>query len=234
MVDAGYRYSDYSSGVTTDTYKFELQYAPMADFRLRASYNRAIRAPTIVELFVPQLVGKIAFGEDPCAPGETTGVAAESSGEVPQYRRDGRAVRQWRQHQHHSAGHGRTADAAAGRQPGPAPGTGGHLHPGRDASSPRRCPHFTGSIDYYRIKLKDAVGSLDAQIIMRNCLDTGDPTYCSQLVASTPHRHAEWCQCRRRWLHRADQRQHRRKPLEGIDVQAAYTFGPGRTWAACA
>jgi outer membrane receptor protein involved in Fe transport len=26
------------------------------------------------------------------------------------------------------------------------------------------------------------VGALDAQLIMRNCLDTGDPTYCSQLV----------------------------------------------------
>jgi outer membrane receptor protein involved in Fe transport len=47
---------------------------------------------------------------------------------------------------------------------------------------PQMLPDFAGSIDYYRIKLTDAVGSLDAQVIMRNCLDTGDPTYCSQLV----------------------------------------------------
>jgi len=30
LIDTGYRYSDYSTGVTTDTYKFELQYAPVA------------------------------------------------------------------------------------------------------------------------------------------------------------------------------------------------------------
>jgi outer membrane receptor protein involved in Fe transport len=47
---------------------------------------------------------------------------------------------------------------------------------------PQSLPDFTASIDYYRIKLQDAVGPLDAQVIMRNCLDTGDPTYCSQLV----------------------------------------------------
>ena len=51
---------------------------------------------------------------------------------------------------------------------------------------PQALPGFTGSIDYYNIKLTDAVGSLDANVIMRNCLDTGDPTYCTPAQARIP------------------------------------------------
>jgi outer membrane receptor protein involved in Fe transport len=180
LVDAGYRYSDYSSGVTTDTYKFELQYAPVADYRFRASYNRAIRAPNIVELFVPQLVGKVAFGEDPCAPGETTGVAAEP---LSKCLNTGVTAAQYG-----NGGSTNTIPQGTAGQLTQLQGGNPDLRPERADSytlgltlQPSALPAFSGSIDYYRIKLKDAVGPLDAQIIMRNCLDTGDPTYCSQL-----------------------------------------------------
>lgn len=180
VADAGYRYSDYTTAGGIDTYKLELQYAPVADLRFRASYNRAIRAPSIVELFVPQLVGKIAFGEDPCAPGETTGVAAESFAKCAN---TGVTAAQY--------GNGGSTNSIP-------QGTGGQLtqlqggNPDLRAERadtyslgvtlrPQWLPDFTASVDYYRIKLKDAVGALDAQVIMRNCLDTGDPTYCSQL-----------------------------------------------------
>jgi outer membrane receptor protein involved in Fe transport len=45
-------------------------------------------------------------------------------------------------------------------------------------------PNFTGSIDYYNIKMEDVVGTIGADVIMSNCLDTGDPKYCSQIVRS--------------------------------------------------
>src|SRR5262249_42876046 len=67
-IDAGYRTSDYSTSGTADTLKSEVQYAPVTNTRLRASVNRAIRAPSIIELFNPQNVGKITSGPDPCAP----------------------------------------------------------------------------------------------------------------------------------------------------------------------
>ncbi len=60
VADAGYRYSDYTTAGGIDTYKFEVQYAPIQDLRFRGSYNRAIRAPAIIELFNPQ-----AGGSDP-------------------------------------------------------------------------------------------------------------------------------------------------------------------------
>jgi len=180
LLDTGYRYSDYSTGVKTDTYKFELQYAPIADYRLRASYNRAIRAPSVVELFVPQLVGKIAFGEDPCAPGEATGVAAEP---LAKCLNTGVTAAQYG-----NGGSTNTIPQGTAGQLTQLQGGNPALRPEQADSytlgltlQPSSLPDFTGSIDYYRIKLKDAVGPLDAQVIMRNCLDTADPKYCSQI-----------------------------------------------------
>jgi outer membrane receptor protein involved in Fe transport len=180
LFDTGYRYSDYSSGVTADTYKFELQYAPVPDLRLRASYNRAIRAPSIVELFVPQLVGKIAFGSDPCAPDETTGVAAEP---FEKCARTGVTAAQYG-----NGGSTNTIPQGTAGQLTQLQGGNPDLRPEQADTwtvgltlKPRALPEFSGSIDYYRIKLKDGVGALDAEVIMRNCLDTGEPTYCSQL-----------------------------------------------------
>jgi outer membrane receptor protein involved in Fe transport len=61
--DTAYRYSDYGDGVQTDTYKFGLEWSPVQDVRLRGSYQRAVRAANIVELFTAK--GFDAPG-DPC------------------------------------------------------------------------------------------------------------------------------------------------------------------------
>lgn len=69
-LNGGYRYSHYSvsNGNTfnTDTYKFVVDFAPVRDIRFRASYNRAVRAPNIQELFATQYVG-LDGSTDPCA-----------------------------------------------------------------------------------------------------------------------------------------------------------------------
>ena len=64
--EGGYRYSDYSTGISTSTYKLALNWAPVEDIRFRGSYNRAVRAPNIVELFTPAGVG-LGLNDDPCA-----------------------------------------------------------------------------------------------------------------------------------------------------------------------
>ena len=70
--DLAYRFSDYSSAGKTDTYSAELNYAPISDVRFRFSYNRAVRAPSTVELFTPIVAGLGAY-QDPCTnnPGAT-------------------------------------------------------------------------------------------------------------------------------------------------------------------
>ena len=65
-IEAGYRYSDYSTGFTTDTYKAGLDWAPIDSLRFRASFQRAVRAPNVGELFSSQSVA-LDGTEDPCA-----------------------------------------------------------------------------------------------------------------------------------------------------------------------
>ena len=172
LFDTGYRRSDYSTAGVTNTYKFEVQYAPIEDYRLRFSYDRAIRAPSIVELFNAPNVGLIAGGNDPCAPPITfnlqqclnTGATATqfNSGSIPQ----GTA--------------GQISQEASGNAA---------LRPERADTytiglnfAPRRLAHFSGSIDYYHIKVTDEVGVIPISVILNNCANTGDPVYCSQIV----------------------------------------------------
>jgi outer membrane receptor protein involved in Fe transport len=84
VVDAGVRRSDYTTSGVVNTYKIELQYAPLDDFRFRGSFQRAIRAPSIVELYNPPNVGGIGFSADPCAPPITASLAeCERTGVTP-------------------------------------------------------------------------------------------------------------------------------------------------------
>ena len=61
VFDTGFRYSDYSTAASAPTpTSSSCSTRPSPTSASAASYNRAIRAPTIIELFIPQLVGQIA------------------------------------------------------------------------------------------------------------------------------------------------------------------------------
>jgi len=64
--ETGYRYSDYSLGFSTNTYKFGLEWSPLQELRVRGSWARAVRAPNSAELFEPRYVG-LEGATDPCA-----------------------------------------------------------------------------------------------------------------------------------------------------------------------
>jgi outer membrane receptor protein involved in Fe transport len=74
--ETGYRYADYSSGGGNSTYKFGLDWQVVPDIRLRGSYERAVRAPNVQELFDPQVPGLVA-GSDPCAGAHPVYTAAQ-------------------------------------------------------------------------------------------------------------------------------------------------------------
>ena len=69
-VDLGYRYSDYNLAGGVDTYMGAVQWRPVPSFQVRAGYNRAIRAPSISELFLPQQENFPTYS-DPCNVGST-------------------------------------------------------------------------------------------------------------------------------------------------------------------
>ncbi|MEA3139819.1 MAG: iron complex outerrane recepter protein [Gammaproteobacteria bacterium] len=189
LFDTGFRHSDYSyagaPSTITNTYKFEVQYAPIADYRFRASYDKAIRAPSVIELYNPQLVGLIQFGNDPCAPTQSsTGALVPAQFTLAQCQRQGVTAAQY--------GNGGTTNTipqgAAGQL---SQLTGGNplLKPEQGETytigvnfAPSQIPHFTGSIDYYHIAVTGLISTVPASVIVNNCANTGDPIYCSQVV----------------------------------------------------
>jgi iron complex outermembrane recepter protein len=186
LFDTGYRYSDYSTNVKTHTYKFEVQYAPIADYRLRASYDKAIRAPSVVELYNPQLVGQITYGTDPCAPTLVNGAVVAAVDSLVQCQRMGVTTTQYG-----NGGTTNTVPQGTASQLSQLQGGNPGLKPEQAETytfgvnfAPSQVPGLTGSIDYYHIAIRDLVGSLPASLIVNNCANTGDPTYCSQIVRS--------------------------------------------------
>jgi outer membrane receptor protein involved in Fe transport len=168
----GYRYSDYSTGVTADTYKIGGEWAPTADIRLRGGFNRAVRAPNIIELFTPQSVTNTSVvSSDPCAgptPAaslaacERTGVTPASYGRIQQCPAAQCAVLQ-------------------GGNPDLAPERANTYTVGA-VFTPRFIPGLYASIDYFHIDLKGIITNIPLGVTLNECLATGNPTFCSNVV----------------------------------------------------
>jgi len=171
-VDTGYRYSDYNTTGSTNTYKFEVQYAPIQDARLRFSFDRAVRAPNLIELFLAPSYGQEdVVGADPCA-GPTpvaskaacknTGVSATQYGSVPQ------CV---------SGQCGQVIEGNNQLVPEVAKTWSLGL-----TFTPTAVRGLTASIDYYHIRLENQVGNYPFAAILNGCLNDDNPIYCSQIV----------------------------------------------------
>jgi outer membrane receptor protein involved in Fe transport len=167
--EGGYRYSKYSSGFNTNTYKLGLEWAPIRDLRLRGSYQRAVRAPNIAELFTPAEVA-LDGSQDPCAgaapkPSQAqcalTGVSAAQYGKVAP----------------NPAGQ---YNGFVGGNPNLAPETADTYSFGF-LFSPRFLPTLSISVDYFDIKIKDRISGIGADTIINQCIATGDPFLCGKI-----------------------------------------------------
>ena len=64
----GYRRSEYRQAGGVDAYKADLVYRPVESVRLRSSYQHAVRAPSIEELYYPELSNQFAIQPpEPCS-----------------------------------------------------------------------------------------------------------------------------------------------------------------------
>jgi outer membrane receptor protein involved in Fe transport len=181
----GFRHSNYSVSGGVNTYKFDLQFAPVEDLRFRGSWQRAIRAPSIIELFNPQLLGLAQFGNDPCAPPATASLA-QCLHTVPASQQAAFTA---------AYGNGTTTNfipqAIAG-QLNQLQGGNPQLLPEKAKSytfgflfSPHFAPNLSGSVDFWQIKLDGAVGPIPAAFAMTQCLQTANPTYCALIVRTS-------------------------------------------------
>ena len=164
----GYRYSKYSTrddGIST--YKGEIAWAPIRDIRFRAGYNRAIRAPNISELFAAQGLGNIS-AQDPCSgatPSATAAQCAATGVSAAQY------------------GHiiecpSEVCVAQGGGNPALRPEQADTYTVGV-VLAPSFLKRFSLSIDYFDIKVRDYISSIPASLTISQCIETGDPFFCS-------------------------------------------------------
>lgn len=167
-VNAGYRTSKYDYlDDRVSTYKVELQYAPTSDVRFRASYNRAVRAANISELFAAQGLGNVA-AVDPCS-GPTpkasaaacalTGVTAAQYGRIPDCPAE-------------------TCVTQGGGNPDLKPEVADTRTAGV-VLTPRFLPGFSMSLDYFDIYVDQYIGAVDAPTVINQCVQTSNPYFCS-------------------------------------------------------
>lgn len=176
VFETGYRYSDYDLSGGVSTYKFGLQWAPIADVRLRASFNRAIRAPSLLELYTPQTVTQTSdVSTDPCAPKDGDPPTAT----LDECMRTGVTPTQYN--------NGITqcpADQCATLVGGNAalkPETADTWSIGLTIS-PEALQNFTASVDWYQIKLSGIVSNVPLSVSLNGCLDNTHPEYCQNIV----------------------------------------------------
>jgi iron complex outermembrane receptor protein len=189
-IAAGYRYSIYSTAGATNTYRFDLQFAPVAPMRLRASYDRAVRAPNPIELYSPLVYGiSSTVGSDPCAP--TNGGATPAAASLSGCMRTGVTAAQYGNGLGPKYGGTSTipqcvapCDVVSGGNPALAPEAADTWSLGATLT-PTMIPTFTASLDYFHILLKGAIATVPESVTLQQCLASGDPTLCS-LIVRTP------------------------------------------------
>ncbi len=185
ILGSGFRHSNYSVSGGVNTYKFDLQWSPIEDIRFRGSYNRAIRAPSVSELFDAPNIGLAAFGNDPCA--------APATASLQQCLNTVAAAQRATFAAHY--GNGTTTDIipqAVSGQLAQVQGGNPALQPEKAKSysfgflfSPTAVPNLSGSVDFWQIRIEGEVGTYPANVLVTNCLQTGNPTYCSQVVRTS-------------------------------------------------
>ena len=81
----GFRHSEYASAGGVDAYKAELLYEPVQPLRIRSSFQHAVRAPSVFELYQPLLPTEyFAFEDDngfvdPCTAGSAQRSGADAA-----------------------------------------------------------------------------------------------------------------------------------------------------------
>ncbi|MEE4637256.1 MAG: TonB-dependent receptor [Wenzhouxiangella sp.] len=169
-LDAAYRYSDYSTLGSTDSWNLRLSYAPIQDIRFRSTLSQTVRAPNINELFSP-LQSATARPTDPCDVANINDGTANRPGNC--------------------AADGLPADFTDPLTARFSGFTGGN--PNLDVETadtftagvvlePRFVPGLSISVDWYDIEIEDAISSIGVQELVNACYDasTFPNQFCEQ------------------------------------------------------
>jgi iron complex outermembrane receptor protein len=170
-LDLADRGGNYSTVGGVNSYKVEGRYLPVSWFTLRTTYSQATRAPNITEAFSPSqstffniadpcsaenIQNNVNFAKNCAAAGIPTGFVANTNASIT----------------------GTTSGNPNLNAEQSFSYTGGFV------LQPPIVPGLAITVDYYSIKIKDAITNVQAQDIINNCFGSAvglDPTFCSLL-----------------------------------------------------
>ncbi|MGD1956984.1 MAG: TonB-dependent receptor domain-containing protein [Sphingomonadales bacterium] len=220
-IDASVRFADYSNAGSATSFAFGTVWQPVDDLRIRASFNRSVRAPNISELFRPVTVnpGSLASGSDPCDPNSVSAGSENRAANCAQLVPDLD-----------------TFDPTPSYQPFSITRIGG-CNPELNvetadtytigfAYTPAAVPGLSIVADYYNIKIDDAIGRPgNRQVILANCADapTIDNPFCATVTRDPAT--GVVTEVREAITNIAEIR------AQGIDYQIAYSFDLDRLFA---
>jgi iron complex outermembrane recepter protein len=194
-LDLGARRSDYDLFGGVNTWKADLNWKPVSQLTVRGGYARAIRAPSLGELFAPTVTGNLNIGSgpaagDPCATGSAFRTGANAAQVATLCQAQGVPAALYPNYTYGvDSVHG-----TSGGNPSLTPETANTYSIGTVWN-----PHFSSdlmhkfqvSVDYYHIAISNAVGSLALTDILPRCFNSdgiSNPTYsasniyCSQIT----------------------------------------------------
>lgn len=187
-VDLAYRYSEYRSGGNSNSYKIGADWAPVEDIRFRGSFQRAVRAANVIELFAAQGFNLFDMGDDPC---DTTDPNADGVAPVANCQ----GVNPWQLS---------AAAAGSGSLTSPA-GQYNFLQGGNPALEPEVSdtqtyglvfrpsflPGFNLSVDYFNIRIEQTVSIVSPDTTVNNCFANGILASCA-LITRNPGNGRLW------------------------------------------
>jgi len=157
-VEGAYRYSDYDTFGSTDTWKAGATWAPISGLSFRGVRSRSVRAPNFGELYQPVIQSFTSSFNDPClrgnynrTPTRAANCRATGAAEPLDFYYD-------------------IIDVTSGGNPNLRPETSDSLTAGV-VFQPKFIPGFDATIDYWDISIKDIITSFNAESIANFCVD---------------------------------------------------------------
>lgn len=176
------RYADYSTIGGVWSFKAGATYAPTADIRFRGVFARATRAPNIGELF-SSISQTFPAVNDPCDQAQGNGDGAKTialpagCSAIPGIA----ATVASRGSFQYSTSQIQTIDGLTGGNRNLREETADTITAGA-VLTPTMLKNFSLTVDYYRIKLKNAVGIIGQQISISQCFAGGQPLFCDNVI----------------------------------------------------
>ena len=223
-LDGAARVADYrGSAGTVWAYNGTGIWSPVSDITFRGGYSRAVRAPNLGELYTAQGQNYAPGFEDPCSArnintGSSNRVANCAAAGIPasfDYVYLG------------------SLEIRSGGNPDLKAETSNSITAGV-LLKPRWIPGLTASVDYYDIKVKNVIASLDAQTIANQCYDSASLSnpYCGLFqragAAGGPNGEEQYQIIEGSLL--ASSLNYAKMRARGLDINVSYnhTFGFGR------